>query len=144
MSHHSLLEGRLLSPLSLCDVWGDGVPVRDGSWPEAVFVYVCRCTDWDHSLALIVIHRLKYMAIQWILLVQLLTSLGDTEGVAFLCIELYLPSLGPDLEWSEVSLELISSWICISLSQLISLYRRQSSTKRRMWEWLMFLPMSLM
>ncbi len=51
MSHHSLLEGRLLS---LCDVRGDGIPVRDGSWPEAAFVYVRRYTDWDHSLALMV------------------------------------------------------------------------------------------
>ncbi len=46
------------------------------------------------------------MSVQWILLVQLLTSLGDTEGVAFLRIELHLPSLGPVLEWSEVSLKL--------------------------------------
>ncbi len=53
-----------------------------------------------------VIHGLKCMAIQWVLLVQLLTSLGNTEGVAFLHIELYLPSLGPVLEWYEVSLEL--------------------------------------
>ncbi len=46
------------------------------------------------------------MAIQWMLLVQLLTSPGDTEGVAFLRIELHLPSLGSVLEWSEVSLQL--------------------------------------
>ncbi len=51
MSHNNLLEGR---QLSLCDVWGDGLPVRDGSWPEAVFVYVHRCTDLDHSLDLMV------------------------------------------------------------------------------------------
>ncbi len=51
MSHHSLLEGRLLS---LCDVWGDGGPVRDGSWPETLLVYDRKCTDWDNALALMV------------------------------------------------------------------------------------------
>ncbi len=51
MNHHSLIEERLLP---LCDVWWDGIPVHDGSWPEAVFVYVHKCTDWDNVLALMV------------------------------------------------------------------------------------------
>ncbi len=46
------------------------------------------------------------MDIQWLNVLQLVTSLGDSEGVAFLHIEIYLPSLGLVLEGGEVSLEL--------------------------------------
>ncbi len=80
-----------------------------------------------NSKVWIVIHRLKYMAVQWILLVQLLTSLGDTEGVAFMRIELHLPSLGPVLEWSEVSLEL---YLILDLYLLVTIWYAHSINLR--------------